>query len=93
MNQYLTDDLLKCVHFKSVTYDQVPTLLPAMDVMISFILPTYARMGASLTKLAECFAMGIPVVANSGVGDVKQTIDQLFNDLAKRRRNCEGGRP
>jgi hypothetical protein len=35
------------------------------------------RMGASLTKMAECFAVGIPVVVNSGVGDVKQTIDRL----------------
>ena len=77
MNSHLAHNLLERIHIKSATHDQVPNLLPSMDVMVSFITPTYARMGASLTKMAECFAVGIPVVANSGVGDVKQIIDQL----------------
>jgi len=45
--------------------------------MVSFIFSTYARQGASPTKTAECFASGIPVIANPGVGDVKQVIDRL----------------
>ena len=77
MNRHLPQNLLQHVHIKSATHDQVPNLLPAMDVMASLITSTYARMGASLTKMAECFAVGIPVVVNSGVGDVKQTINQL----------------
>ena len=77
MNRHLPHNLLQRIHIKSATHDQVPNLLPAMDVMVSFITSTYARMGASLTKMAECFAVGIPVVVNSGVGDVKQTIDRL----------------
>ena len=77
MNSHLAHNLLERIHIKSATHDQVPNLLPSMDVMVSFITSTYARMGASLTKMAECFAVGIPVVANSGVGDVKQIIDQL----------------
>jgi hypothetical protein len=48
-----------------------------MDVMVSFILPSYARMAASPTKLAECFAEGIPVVCNHGVGDIDNQIGQL----------------
>jgi len=77
MDRYLTHDLLERVHIKSVKHDQVPTLLPAIDVMVSLISPTYARMGASPTKMAESFASGIPVVANSGVGDVQEIIDHL----------------
>jgi len=73
----LPQNLLERVHIKSATHNQVPNLLPAMDIMVSFITSTYARMGASLTKMAECFAVGIPVVVNSGIGDVKQTIDRL----------------
>ena len=34
-------------------------------------------MAASPTKLAECFATGIPAVCNAGVGDVAETIVQL----------------
>ena len=77
LDSCLTHDLLERVHIKSVSHDQVPTLLPAIDVMVSLISPTYARMGASPTKMAESFASGIPVVANSGVGDVQEIVDQL----------------
>jgi glycosyltransferase involved in cell wall biosynthesis len=34
-------------------------------------------MAASPTKLAECFAEGIPVICNDGVGDVAEQIQQL----------------
>ena len=77
MDCYLTHDLLSRVHVTSVTHNEVPALLPAMDVTVSFISPTYARMGASPTKMAESFASGIPVIANSGVGDVKKNIHSL----------------
>ena len=49
----------------------------AIDVMVSFITSTYARQGASPTKMAESFALGIPVIANPGVGDVKQLVNEL----------------
>jgi glycosyltransferase involved in cell wall biosynthesis len=61
----------------SATRREVPTLLPAMDVLVSFITPTYARMGASPTKLAECFAAGVPAICNGGVGDVAEQIAML----------------
>jgi hypothetical protein len=77
MESHLTPELSSRVHIKSASRDEVPVFLPAMDVMTSFIFSTYARQGASPTKMAECFASGIPVIANSGVGDVKQVIDRL----------------
>jgi hypothetical protein len=45
--------------------------------MVSFILPSYARIAASPTKMAECFATGAPVIANPGVGDVASIINEL----------------
>jgi hypothetical protein len=77
MESHLTPELSSRVHVKSASRNEVPVLLPAIDVMVSFIFSTYARQGASPTKMAECFASGIPVIANPGVGDVKQVIDQL----------------
>jgi len=56
---------------------ELPEIIPAMDVLVSFILPSYARMAASPTKLAECFSTGIPAVCNFGVGDVADQIEQL----------------
>ena len=46
-------------------------------MLVSFIQPSYARIAASPTKLAECFAVGIPVICNDGVGDVAMQIRQL----------------
>jgi glycosyltransferase involved in cell wall biosynthesis len=77
MESHLKPELSSRVHVKSASHNEVPILLPAMDVLVSFIFSTYARQGASPTKMAECIASGIPVIANSGVGDVKQVIDRL----------------
>ncbi|MBT4764511.1 glycosyltransferase [bacterium] len=73
----LPNDLYNLVHIVSAKRNEVPTFIPAMDIMVSFILPSYARMAASPTKMAECFSAGIPVIANDGVGDVAKIINQL----------------
>ena len=69
--------LQSCVHVRSANRTEIPDLISAMDVLVSFIVPTYARMGASPTKLAECFAVGIPAICNYGVGDVAEMIQNL----------------
>ncbi|MES2941754.1 MAG: glycosyltransferase, partial [Pseudomonadota bacterium] len=65
------------IHVRSASRDQVPVLLGASDIMLSFIKPAYSKMASSPTKLAEAFALGIPVISNTGVGDV----DQITHDL------------
>lgn len=65
------------IHVRSASRDQVPVLLGASDIMLSFIKPAYSKMASSPTKLAEAFALGIPVISNAGVGDV----DQITRDL------------
>lgn len=77
MSRALPAALHAKVHVKSASRAEVPNLLPAMDVLVSFIQPSYARMAASPTKLAECFAEGIPVICNDGVGDVAVQIQQM----------------
>ena len=77
MNGSLPVDLHDRVHIKPASRDEVPSILPAMDVLVSFIQSSYARMAASPTKLAECFAEGIPVICNDGVGDVTVQIQEL----------------
>lgn len=53
---------------------EVPVMMKASDINISFIKPVYSKLSSSPTKLGEVLSMGIPVIVNSGVGDVKQTI-------------------
>ena len=66
--------------FKSVSShrNDVPKYLSIIDIGLSFIEPSYARQAASPTKLAEYFAMGIPVISSSGVGDTEKII-KLIN--------------
>lgn len=65
------------VHFKPAGRTDVPRLIPAMNVLVSFIHPSYARMAASPTKLAECFSAGVAAICNAGVGDVAEQIQFL----------------
>jgi glycosyltransferase involved in cell wall biosynthesis len=55
---------------------QVPEYIKASDINVSFIKPVYSKLSSSPTKLGEVLAMGIPVIANSGVGDVEEVIRQ-----------------
>lgn len=54
---------------------QVPDLVKASDINVSFIKPVYSKISSSPTKLGEVLSMGIPVIVNSGVGDVQQTVE------------------
>jgi glycosyltransferase involved in cell wall biosynthesis len=58
----------------SATREEVPQLLHAFDVLVSFITTSYARQAASPTKIAESLASGIPVISNQGIGDVDEQI-------------------
>jgi glycosyltransferase involved in cell wall biosynthesis len=55
---------------------EVPQLVKASNINISFIRPVYSKISSSPTKLGEVLSMGIPVIANSGVGDVAEIIQQ-----------------
>jgi glycosyltransferase involved in cell wall biosynthesis len=48
---------------------EVPALVAAGDCGVSFILPSPCAVATSPTKIGEMLAMGLPVIANDGVGD------------------------
>lgn len=76
-SEVLTPAVLERMNIVEASRDEVPRLLAAMDVLISFIQPSYARMGSSPTKNAEAMAMGVPLVCNPGVGDVEGQVTAL----------------
>jgi glycosyltransferase involved in cell wall biosynthesis len=65
-------DVRNLIHVQPGTREEVPELIGSSDVMISFIKPGYSKIASSPTKLAEAFALGIPVVSNAGIGDVER---------------------
>jgi glycosyltransferase involved in cell wall biosynthesis len=53
---------------------EVPFLVKASDINVSFIRPVYSKISSSPTKLGEVLSMGIPVICNGGVGDVEEIV-------------------
>jgi hypothetical protein len=55
---------------------EIPTLLSLSDFSVFFIKPCYSKISSSPTKHGEIMAMGIPVITNAGVGDVKEVVNR-----------------
>lgn len=53
---------------------EVPVFMSLMAASVFFILPAYSKKASSPTKQGELMAMGVPVICNSGVGDVDQIV-------------------
>ena len=66
---------LPSVSFVSADRSEIPAYLSLADLSVVFIRADVTKAGCSPTKLAELFACDVPVVANSGVGDMDQIID------------------
>lgn len=60
----------------SVQRFSISQYLLMADWAIFFITPKYSKISSFPTKHAELMALGIPVIANSGVGDVKEIIEE-----------------
>lgn len=58
-----------------VSSKQVPEYLTAGDIAVSFIKKCYSKQASSPTKNAEYLACGLPIIANTGVGDVDLLIE------------------
>lgn len=53
---------------------EVPLLVSLSNYSLFFIKPCYSKLSSSPTKHGELMAMGIPVITNSGVGDMKEIV-------------------
>lgn len=62
------------IHF--VQRKNIPSFAHAADVSIFFIKPSFSKISSSPTKMGELLAMGIPIVCNSGVGDVQTFVSE-----------------
>ena len=61
---------------QAAPHSDVPHLLAAADLGIAFKQPSFSALGCSPTKLGEMLSVGLPIVANKGVGDVAETLAQ-----------------
>jgi glycosyltransferase involved in cell wall biosynthesis len=66
---------------KKASRTQVPALLSLSNYSMFFIKPCYSKQSSSPTKHGEIMAMGIPVITNSGVGDVAAIIQSTKSGI------------
>ena len=63
--------------------------MAAADVGLFFIKPVFSKTASSPTKMGEMLAVGLPIVANGGVGDVEQMVDDIGCGVAIREFSPE----
>jgi glycosyltransferase involved in cell wall biosynthesis len=60
----------------SAEREKMPLLLSLSHLSIFFIKGSFSKLASSPTKMGEVLAMGIPLIGNSGVGDVKEIMTE-----------------
>ena len=65
-----------CLVIQKASREEVPILLSLSQIAIFFIKPVFSKKASSPTKMGEIMGMGIPIICNSGVGDV----DSILSD-------------
>ncbi len=66
---------------KSSSRELMPSYISLSDFSIFFIMPVFSKKASSPTKMGEIMNMGIPVICNSGVGDVDQIMNESMPEL------------
>jgi glycosyltransferase involved in cell wall biosynthesis len=66
---------------KKASRTEVPIFLSLSNFSVFFITPCYSKQSSSPTKHGEIMAMGIPLVTNSGVGDVMAIVEKYNSGI------------
>lgn len=61
--------------------NELPNMLSICNASLFFIKPVWSKKASSPTKMAELMGMGIPIIANAGVGDVDELITENPNGI------------
>lgn len=64
-----TDLQRQVIVIASASYSEMPAYLSIAKAAIFFIKPAYSKIASSPTKMAECWAMNLPIITNAGIGD------------------------
>ena len=62
--------------FTSGQPKEMPVLIACSDLSIFYILTSFSKKASAPTKFGEILGMGIPVITNSGYGDVEAIVKE-----------------
>ena len=72
---------------KESSREMMPSYIGVSNFSIFFILPFYSKKGSSPTKMGEIMNLGIPIICNSGVGDVDEIMKKNMPELLVNKFN------
>lgn len=83
---------LDSIMIKSSEREMIPSLISVSNFSIFFITPKFSKKASSPTKMGEIMNLGIPIICNTGVGDVEKIMNEcmpelLVNDFNKKEYN------
>ena len=72
--------------------EMIPSLIGVSNFSIFFIAPKFSKKASTPTKMGEIMNLGIPIICNTGVGDVEKIMNEcmpelLVNDFNKKEYN------
>lgn len=70
---------------KESSREMMPSYIGISDFSIFFILPFYSKKASSPTKMGEIMNLGIPIICNSGVGDVDEVMEKSMPELLLKK--------
>ena len=85
---------------KASITERYPEYLNMAEAAVQFIEPSFAKRASSPVKFAEALAMGVPVIANEGIGDVAALLKEAqagvvvksWNDLEELAQQWDHNR-
>ncbi len=60
---------------KPTEREDLPTILSLSTASIFFIKSVFSKQASSPTKMGELMSMGVPIIANAGVGDINEIMN------------------
>tara|TARA_Y100000385_G_scaffold69080_1_gene69157 strand:+ start:454 stop:1665 length:1212 start_codon:yes stop_codon:yes gene_type:complete len=70
-----------CIIIQPSSREMMPSYIGVSNFSIFFILPVFSKKSSSPTKMGEIMNLGVPIVCNSGVGDVDEIMKQCMPEL------------
>ncbi len=77
------------IRVRSCTREEMPLGVSLFDASLFFILPSFSKQASSPTKQGELMGMGIPVICNTGVGDVRKIVEDCDSGVVVDAFNHE----
>ena len=69
------------VRVRSCSRGEMPLAISLFDASLFFILPSFSKQASSPTKQGELMGMGVPVICNAGVGDVRKIVEDTDSGI------------